>query len=302
MDNDNAKQVEAWYFQEDNSQTGVIQASQFVGEQIEFCLNGLYSSTNLLEALEYAPGPILYRVRLHGTVVGSDRHKYRTCLFGGDVSDVLIRFARKQALIHRDLLDQLFSDVGHKSIMAWLVDGKSEFREVTQHIAHGRGDILAKRHYNAASAAVYAVYWATKDPLQAAIFAARNASRATAWRTVSRDGFGADVDRLHKLESDAMARANEMLEQMVIRELKTKKENPPMGNTNNMTRNEKLDTISNFMCREWIDTIDNMLAQRNWAPQSFSICYHKSGQHCRRFNLLQGMWRISITMFERKSI
>ncbi|HUV67761.1 MAG TPA: hypothetical protein VMW24_27975 [Sedimentisphaerales bacterium] len=66
------------------------------------CENGLHLSVNALDALQYAPGDIIWRVRGHGTVVVK-RDKAacsdRTYLRGGiDVSDVLRHFARLCAL------------------------------------------------------------------------------------------------------------------------------------------------------------------------------------------------------------
>ena len=66
------------------------------------CNHGLHLSVNARDALQYATGKIIWRVRGHGTIV-VDRDKVacsdRTYLRGGiDVSDILRRFARMCAL------------------------------------------------------------------------------------------------------------------------------------------------------------------------------------------------------------
>jgi len=66
------------------------------------CENGLHASCNILDALQYAPGPILWRVRASGTIVKlSDKLacSSRTYIAGGlDCSATLRHFARLCAL------------------------------------------------------------------------------------------------------------------------------------------------------------------------------------------------------------
>jgi len=71
------------------------------------CLNGLHGSVKPLDALNHAPGQIVWKVRLSGVVVSHNDDKYcaseRTYIAGGiDVSETLRAFARKCAL---DVID-----------------------------------------------------------------------------------------------------------------------------------------------------------------------------------------------------
>ena len=101
--------MKAWYFADayrklrygDNrkiviGETHTVECEPILQER------GLHASKNILDALNYAPGPIIYRVDLSGVIVeGTDKcvATKRTYLSGGiDISDVLIRFARMCAL------------------------------------------------------------------------------------------------------------------------------------------------------------------------------------------------------------
>ena len=67
----------------------------------ELCYSGLHASKRLIDALDYAPGPILTKVTLGGTVIhGHDKSvaTERTIIAIADVSYILREFARKCAL------------------------------------------------------------------------------------------------------------------------------------------------------------------------------------------------------------
>lgn len=78
--------MEAWYFS--RSETHACEA-------------GLHASQNILDALRYALGPYIWRVKLGGTIVkDSDKavateHQY---LWGYDATQVLFAFARREAM------------------------------------------------------------------------------------------------------------------------------------------------------------------------------------------------------------
>ena len=68
---------------------------------LELCLWGLHASSRIIDALQYAPGPMIYRVELSGTIItGVDKMvaTERTYLWGYDATDVLRLFARRCAL------------------------------------------------------------------------------------------------------------------------------------------------------------------------------------------------------------
>ena len=66
------------------------------------CERGLHASKNILDALQYAPGPVIYKVQLsHKVVHGDDKScaQRRKYLAGAiDISDTLRLFARQCAL------------------------------------------------------------------------------------------------------------------------------------------------------------------------------------------------------------
>jgi hypothetical protein len=106
----------AWYFSDESrtlrhgdGRKIELGCSHEVEGNPVLCEHGLHASVKLLDALRYAPGPVVYRVELSGEIaIGDDKivAQKRTYLAGGiDVSDVLMAFARKQALSVAHLWD-----------------------------------------------------------------------------------------------------------------------------------------------------------------------------------------------------
>lgn len=65
-------------------------------EPIELCLRGLHASTKILDALAYAPGTTISRVRLSGEIIrGTDKivATHRTCLWSFDAKYTLISWS-----------------------------------------------------------------------------------------------------------------------------------------------------------------------------------------------------------------
>jgi hypothetical protein len=125
-------EVLAWYFAEenkrlrygDNRKIVVGESHHFNGEP-KLCERGLHGSVRILDALQYAPGPMVYRVELSGTMdIGDDKiaATNRKYLSGGiDISDVLREFVRKQALSVAHLWDmpevtKKYLETGNESI------------------------------------------------------------------------------------------------------------------------------------------------------------------------------------------
>jgi hypothetical protein len=73
------------------------------------CKLGLHASERLIDALQYAPGPLLCRVRLGGKMVPHGGNKFaaaeRTILWRFDATEVLRAFGRHCALEVLDLWD-----------------------------------------------------------------------------------------------------------------------------------------------------------------------------------------------------
>jgi len=102
--------MKAWYFStpekklrysDDRSiELGITHS---VEGKLKVCKNGLHGSERLIDALSYAPGPVIWEVELSGEIVTDDGTKHcarnRTYLRGGiDISEVLRRFSRRVAL------------------------------------------------------------------------------------------------------------------------------------------------------------------------------------------------------------
>lgn len=78
--------------------------------EIELCMRGYHWSRTPWQALQYAPGPILHRVRIGGTVIeepGDDKgvSSERTILASVDLKEMMLRFAADQALSVAHLWD-----------------------------------------------------------------------------------------------------------------------------------------------------------------------------------------------------
>ncbi len=103
--------MKAWYFSEaskklrydDNREIAIGVTHKIEGAPVP-CQNGLHGSVKLMDALKYAPGPVVWEVELGGDIVAhEDGDKLaateRTYLRGGiDITDTLRAFARRCAL------------------------------------------------------------------------------------------------------------------------------------------------------------------------------------------------------------
>lgn len=110
------KPVLAWYFSDKTKRLRygdgreiVLGVEHTVKGYPEPCRYGLHGSESILDALEYAPGPIIWRVELSGRIkrghnkIAATRRRY---VAGGiDISDTLRRFACDQALSVAHLWD-----------------------------------------------------------------------------------------------------------------------------------------------------------------------------------------------------
>jgi hypothetical protein len=157
--------MDGWYFAEPDRKLRygdrraiVIGKTHRVRGELILCEHGLHASARALDALGYAPGPIVYRVKLHGQILQGDDKACataRTYVAGGiDVSDELRAFARWCGL-----------QVAHLWDMPSIV---------RQYLETGDESIRA--------AARDAAWDAARDAARAAAWdAARAAARAAAW-------------------------------------------------------------------------------------------------------------------------
>ncbi len=129
--------IRAWYFSEPSKLLRYGDAREIalgvtheVSGVLELCARGLHASVKPLDALQYAPGPIVWRVKLSGNVLtGNDKlcASHRTYIAGGvDVTDTLRLFARQCALDVAHLWDM--PDVVRK----YLETGDESLRDATR--------------------------------------------------------------------------------------------------------------------------------------------------------------------------
>ena len=172
--------MKAWYFNSKDRKlrygdNRIIKAglTHKVTRKPVLCNAGLHGSKRIIDALSYAPGPIVWRVELGGEMaIGDDKISAteRHYLWGYDATDVLRRFARKCALDVIHLWDA--PDV----VIQYLKTGDENLRAAARDAAWA----VAR---DAARAAAWAVARdAAWDAARAAAWAAAwDAARAAAW-------------------------------------------------------------------------------------------------------------------------
>ena len=151
----------------------IIGKTHKVKGPLELCACGLHASERIIDALQYAHGPMVYKVRLHGKILRGDDKAcatQRTYLAGFDATDILRLFARKCALDVIHLWDA--PDV----VKRYLETGDESLRAAAWAAAGAAAWAAARA---AAGAAAGAVAW---DAARAALLAAAwDAARAAAW-------------------------------------------------------------------------------------------------------------------------
>jgi hypothetical protein len=126
--------VTGWYFSEesrllryDDGREIALGVTHIVEPPIELCERGLHASVRAIDAIQYAPGPIVWRVELSGEIkTGDDKcvATHRKYISGGvDASAVMRAFARRCALDVAHLWDmplivRSYLETGEESIRA----------------------------------------------------------------------------------------------------------------------------------------------------------------------------------------
>lgn len=191
------KKILAWYFSDATKKLRygdgrdiAIGVEHTVKGYPEPCKHGLHGSERLLDALQYAPGTIVWRVELSGRVknggdkIAATRRKY---IAGGvDITNVLRAFARKQALSVAHLWDmpdivRQYLETGDESIRAAAAYAAADAANVAAYAATYAANVAA---YAAATYAAYAAADAAADAAaaRAATYAAaRAATRAVTY-------------------------------------------------------------------------------------------------------------------------
>jgi len=163
------------------------------------CNRGLHASKRIIDALTYAPGPILYLVELSGDIdKGDDKlcATSRTYLQELDATELLRELARKQALINIEKIKPYCSEEHYELITNYLNSGDEEIKSAAVSAARSAAWSAAESAAVSAarsaaesaawSAAVSAARSAARSAAEsaaesAAVSAARSAARSAAW-------------------------------------------------------------------------------------------------------------------------
>ena len=123
--------------------------------RLVLCAYGLHASPTPFQALAYAPGPILWQVRLGGEVItGDDKScaSERTYLAEFDATAVLRTFARRQALINIEKIRPCCVPAGYDLILTWLTTGDDSLRSAAWSAAESAARSAAYAAESAAGA------------------------------------------------------------------------------------------------------------------------------------------------------
>ena len=173
--------VTGWYFSEESrllrygdARPIALGVTHEVDAPIELCERGLHASVRAIDALQYAPGPIVWRVELSGEIkTGNDKcvATHRKYIGGGvDASTVMRAFARRCALDVAHLWDM------PPLVRSYLETGEESIRAAARDAARAAAwDAASTVAWDAASATASATARAT------ARATAWAAARATAW-------------------------------------------------------------------------------------------------------------------------
>ena len=105
----------------------VVGESHIVEVEPKVCEKGLHASTNIMDALSYAPGNILYLVELSGDMdIGKDKVAATTRKYIAefDATELLIQFAKKQALINIEKIKPYCDARSYKTVIDYLKSDK----------------------------------------------------------------------------------------------------------------------------------------------------------------------------------
>lgn len=174
------------------------------GGKIVICERGLHGSVHPFDALQYAPGCLLYRTEHWGSIVResdkiASRHRRYVAMI--DATDLLRQFAREQALSVIHLWDA--PDV----VRRYLEAGDESLRDAARAAVWAAACWAAAGADAWAKAAIAAAFWAaagaeaTKDITWAA---ARAAADRAAARAAARHRFAALINEAFKL-TEALA-------------------------------------------------------------------------------------------------
>ena len=151
---------------------------------IELCRSGYHWSRMPWQALRYAPGPLLHRVRVGGTIIEEDDKgvsSERTVLATIDATYLLRRFAADQALSVAHLWPM--PDV----VREYLTTLDEETRKAARSAANEARNAAWNAAWNAAESAALSAAWSAAEStaLSAAWRAVESAALSAAWRAAA---------------------------------------------------------------------------------------------------------------------
>jgi len=231
--------MDVWYFSDvsrrlrhDDGRKIELGVTHTVEGPPVLCEHGLHGSARAIDALRYAPGPIVWRARLGGQVVkGSDKAAAteRTYIAGGvDVSHTLRAFARSCALDVIDLWDapdvvRQYLETGDETLRdaAWAASrdasgaaSRDASRDAAWNAARDASGAAAwAAARDASGAAAWAAAWnaawdaAWNAAWNAAKGAAWNATRDAAWHAAGAAARAEQAGLLERMLTDAIRRA-----------------------------------------------------------------------------------------------
>lgn len=215
--------VKAWYFapvsrslRYGDDREIVVGETHSVSGPLRLCERGLHASERIIDALWYAPGPIAYRVELSGDMLfGDDKivARYRRYIWGADATDVLVLFARRQALIHSDLLRPHCSEDQFDAVKQWLLYGDLSCCEAAWETA---SDIVDARPNSAVEEAARAVVGSAACGINSIMSSVTAARSACYWSAKAAEAASRCGARGARARSAALREANAMLERMVF--------------------------------------------------------------------------------------
>ena len=173
----------AWHFagtqMRDGTPLGAPGAVETYDGPLVMCESGLHASERLLDALQYAPGPLLRRVRLGGEIL-RDPDKLvaqrREILWECDMTPALRLFARRSALSVRHLWLSPMPDV----VREFLMTGREDARAAAGDAARGASRAAAwDADRDSAAEAAWAAAWGADGE------AAGDAATYAAWAAAS---------------------------------------------------------------------------------------------------------------------
>ena len=171
------------------------------------CKSGLHASERLIDALQYAPGPLLCRVRLGGKMVPHGGDKFaaaeRTILWRFDATEVLRAFGLQCALEVIDLWD------APAAVREYLETGREDIRLAARKAIIADWDARWNFTWAAARAATLDDSWAAaRNAAVSGATALSLAASGSTWWGIGQKAFRADqnarLSRRVQVEADRL--------------------------------------------------------------------------------------------------